>query len=222
MSTTEPSTIADQVAHLQEGMAAQLPADVRAAFTADQQRLALAGIPAGAAQPGTVLPDPELLGPHGTPTTLSALRAGRPAVVVFYRGAWCPYCNLALRTYQEQLVPALSQRGVTLIAVSPQKPDGSLSMAETNALTFDVVSDPGNQIATTLGIVTTPSDDARAATEQLGLDLREANAAGDYELPMPTVLVVDASGTITWSDVHPDYTTRTEVGDILAAVSRLG
>lgn len=222
MSTTEPNTIAARVAHLQAGMATQLPGDALAAFTADQQRMARAGVPAGAAQAGTTLPDPELLGPHGTATTLSALRAGRPAVVVFYRGAWCPYCNLALKTYQEELVPALARRGVAMIAISPQKPDGSLSMAETNALTFDVVSDPGNQIATALGIVIVPSEDSRAATEQLGLDLREANADGGYGLPMPTVLVVNAGGVIAWSDVHPDYTTRTEVAEIMAAVDRLG
>ena len=106
------------------------------------------------------MPDGELLDVQGVPTTLAQVRAGRPAVVVFYRGAWCPYCNLALRTYQAELVPALAARGVELIAVSPQKPDGSLTMAETNKLTFSVVSDPGNQLASALGILSGPEPGA--------------------------------------------------------------
>lgn len=222
MSTTEPATIATQVAHMQQGMAGHLPTEAIEAFTADQKRMVQEGVAPGAAQPGTALPDPELVDAHGKSTTISTLRAHRPAVVVFYRGAWCPYCNLTLKTYQDQLVPELSSRGVPLIAISPQKPDGSLSTAEANALTFDVVSDPGNQIASALGIVITPSEASRAVTQQLGIDLREANADGGYELPMPTVLVVDSHGVIAWSDIHPDYTTRTEVAEILAAVNRLG
>ncbi len=85
-----------------------------------------------------------------------------------------------------------------------------------------MVSDPGNQIASALGIVVTPSAASRAVSQQLGVDLREANADGGYELPMPTVLIVDGDGVIAWSDIHPDYTTRTEVAEILAAVAQLG
>jgi peroxiredoxin len=221
MSTTEPATIAAQVAEMQAGMAGQLPDEVIEVFTADQRRMVADGTAPGAAAPGTPLPDPELLDTQGNPAHISRLRGGRPAVVVFYRGAWCPYCNLALKAYQDQLVPALTRNGIPLIAVSPQKPDGSLSTAEVNALTFDVVSDPGNQVAKALGIVTSPSEASREVTQQLGIDLREANADGGYELPIPTVVLVDGDGVIVWSDIHPDYTTRTEVADILSAVAQL-
>ncbi|SBS72834.1 conserved hypothetical protein [uncultured Mycobacterium sp.] len=221
MSTTEPVTIATQVAQLQAGLAGHLPTEAIEVFIADQKRMVAEGAAPGAARPGTSLPDPELLDRHGNPVRVGALRANRAAVLVFYRGAWCPYCNLALKAYQDQLVPELAKRDVPLIAISPQKPDGSLSTAEANALTFDVVSDPGNQIASALGIVTTPSEASRSVTQQLGIDLREANADGGYELPMPTVLVVDRDGVIAWSDIHPDYTTRTEVAEILAAVAQL-
>ena len=105
-----------------------------------------------------------------------------------------------------------------MIAVSPQKPDGSLSAAETNQLTYAVVSDPGNQLASALGILTEPSAEAAAAQQKLGLDLAEHNADGGLTLPMPTTVVVDAAGVIRWIDVHPNYTTRSEVPDILAAV----
>jgi peroxiredoxin len=139
-------------------------------------------------------------------------------VVVLYRGAWCPYCNVALRTYQAELVPALTERGVALIAISPQTPDGSMSSVELNDLTYTVASDPGNQLAVALGVETQPSGDALAAQVSLGLDLTERNADRRTTLPMPTVVVIDGAGVIRWIDVHPNYATRTEVRDILAAV----
>jgi peroxiredoxin len=139
-------------------------------------------------------------------------------VVVLYRGAWCPYCNVALRTYQAELVPALTERGVALIAISPQTPDGSMSSVELNDLTYTVASDPGNQLAVALGVETQPSGDALAAQVSLGLDLTERNADRRTTLPMPTVVVLDGAGVIRWIDVHPNYATRTEVRDILAAV----
>ncbi len=167
------------------------------------------------------MPDGEVLDVHGSPTTLAAVRGERPAVVVFYRGAWCPYCNIALRTYQHDLVPDLADRGIALIAISPQKPDGSLSAQETNELTYTVVSDPGNRLAEKLGIVFHQPAEVVAAQANLGLQLAEANAEGDTGLPMPTVLVVDAGGVIRWIDVHPNYTERSEVADILAAVAAI-
>jgi peroxiredoxin len=163
------------------------------------------------------LPDAELLDAHGQLTTPTAARDGKPAVVVFYRGAWCPYCNLTLRTYQEQLVGPLADRGAVLIAVSPQRPDGSLTMQQTNELTFTVVSDPGNQIAAQLSILTAPTADAQQAQAAMGLDLTAVNADGTHTLPMPTTVIVDTDGVIRWIDVHPNYATRTEPSEILAA-----
>jgi peroxiredoxin len=214
-STATP--IAEQVPVLVASLATQAPAEALGAFAAEQQQLDQAGVPAGVTTPGTPVPDAGLLDVHGQPTTLSAARDGRPAVIVFYRGAWCPYCNLALRTYQEQLVGPLTDRGAVLIAVSPQKPDGSLTMQQANELTFTVVSDPGNQIAARLGILTAPTDDAQHAQAAMGLDLTAVNADGTRTLPMPTTVIVDSNGIIRWIDVHPNYATRTEPAEILAA-----
>jgi peroxiredoxin len=216
--TMHTLTISEQAHALAAGSAANLPADVIAAFAADQSALGARGIPQNVVAPGSAMPDGDMLDVYGAPASLARLRGGRPAVVVFYRGAWCPYCNIALRTYQAELVPALGERGFELIAVSPQKPDGSLTSAQSNELTYSVASDPGNHIATALGILTEPSPDSVAAQVKLGLDLTEVNADGGKALPMPTVVVVDAAGIIRWIDVHPNYTTRSEVADILAAV----
>ncbi|MFG2847089.1 peroxiredoxin-like family protein [Kitasatospora sp. NPDC048296] len=215
------TTIADLVAHAQPQLAAGLPDEARAAFGAELDRLVRQGTPAGVAAPGTAMPDGDLLDAYGEPTTLAAARAGRPAVVVFYRGAWCPYCNLTLRAYQETLVGELEARGVALMALSGQKPDGSLSMAEKHDLTYAVLSDPGNRIAEQLGIVFTPGEAAREAQAALGIELTEINADGTARLPLAATVLVDATGTIRWIDVHPDFTTRSEPGRILAAVDSL-
>lgn len=216
--TTQTPSIGEQTQAFVTGPAAAMPAEILGAFAAEQVGLDAAGVPAGVSAAGALMPDGDLLDVHGAATSLAQIRAGRPTVVVFYRGVWCPYCNIALRTYQTELAPALADRGVAMIAVSPQKPDGSLTAAQTNELTYAVLSDPGNQLASALGILTAPSAQAAAAQQQLGLVLAEHNADGGPTLPMPTTVVVDATGVIRWIDVHPNYTTRSEVPDILAAV----
>jgi peroxiredoxin len=218
---TSPSTITERVAQMHTTMTAQPPSEVMGAFAREQAELAAGGFPAGIAPAGTVLPDAELLDVHGTATTLSAAAGGGTSVLVFYRGAWCPYCNIALPVYQEQLLPELTGRGIRLIAVSPQKPDGSLTMQQKNGLAFTVVSDPGNTIAGRLGILTRPSQEARAAQLELGLDLAAVNADGTDTLPMPATVILDAARTVRWIDVHPDYTTRTEPRQVIDALDHL-
>ncbi|MFJ5212357.1 peroxiredoxin-like family protein [Streptomyces nigra] len=211
--------IADQVAELAESMAGQAPTEVLKAFHAEQLELDAAGVPAHVIEAGSRLPDASLLDHEGNVTTLGQTRQGRPAVLVFYRGAWCPYCNVALRTYQQELTAELNARGIALIAVSPQKPDGSLTIAEAHELSYAVLSDPGSVLGHALGIVTRPNDQVQQAQVSLGLDLTEVNADGTVDIVMPTVVVIDAEGVVRWIDVHPNYTTRTEPAEILKAVS---
>jgi peroxiredoxin len=215
------TTIAARVALAQPQFAERLPAEVGAAFGAELNRLVAEGVPAAVATPGTVMPGGDLLDASGQATTLTAVRAGRPAVVVFYRGTWCPYCNLTLRAYQETLVDELDARAVALVAISPQKPDGSLSMTQKHDLSYAVLSDPGNQIAGRLGIVFTLGAGARHGQARIGVGLTDLNADGTPDLPLATTAVVDALGVIRWIDVHPDYTTRSEPAQILAALGYL-
>jgi Redoxin len=102
------ATITEQVAHFQQAGAGQMPAEVAEGFAAEQRALAAVGELPDTAQAGTPLPDGDLLDVTGQPTTLTAAFDGKPAVIVFYRGGWCPYCNIALHAYQAQLVPDLA------------------------------------------------------------------------------------------------------------------
>ncbi len=210
----EPVSIASQVDDLR---ATRVPNPV---FTAEQDALAKTSrallVPLG-----SPFPDGDLTDASGRPTTLRAVLAGNPGVIIFYRGAWCPYCNIALRTYRDQLTVPLREMGVRLVAISPQTADGSMTMQEKLDLDFAVLSDPGNQIAGALGILTHPSDDARAIQLEHGLDITTANADGTTNLPMPTTAIINADGTLAWIDVHPDYTTRTEPAQILDALNAI-
>jgi peroxiredoxin len=215
------TTISEQVHEMRAGQPPKPEGAPANPFEVEQAALSAAGVPAGVASVGSTVADAELLDPHGASTSLYAALGGKRGVVVFYRGVWCPFCNIALKTYQAELLPELDERGVPLIAISPQKPDGSLTIAEKDELTFAVLSDAGNKIAAALGIVTAPSPDALAAQLSHGMDLTAINVDGTTGLPMPTTIIVGADGTLEWIDVHPDYTTRSEPADILTALDAL-
>ena len=180
------------------------------------------GSPAGAVKAGDRLEPFTLDDATGTAVSLGQLVENGPAVIVFYRGGWCPYCNLALRAYQQDLLPELGAFGARLAAISPQNPDQSLSTSEKAELAFTVLSDPGCGVARRLGIAFQQADEVLGAQRQLGLDLAQANADGSAWLPRPTVLIVDQDRTVRFADIQPDYTARTEVADILAALAGLG
>jgi peroxiredoxin len=211
-------TIREQSAQLQAAAAERLPADVLQVFDRSIQRSVTQGVPADSIKVGSVLEPFILDDATGTPVSLDDIVEAGPAVIVFYRGGWCPYCNLALRTYQHELLPQLSPFGARLVAISPQAPDESLSTVEKAGLDFTVLSDPGSRLADHLGIAFEQADDVLAAQRTLGLDLAKANAEGATRLPRPTVLIVDQARTVRFVDVQPDYTARTEVADIVASL----
>ncbi|MDK8172316.1 peroxiredoxin-like family protein [Curtobacterium citreum] len=214
-------TIARQVDEFNEGFTAQIGPELSAVFDGEQRDLRNAGVPGGVVAVGDAAPDGPLVTSTGETTSLQAVRGDAPTVLVFYRGAWCPYCNITLRTYQQELLPALQERGVQLVAVSPQTPEAAEQSIANGELAFPVLTDPENVLAGRFGIVTEPSAAARAAHTQLGFDVADSNADDTAAVPFPSVFVLDDSGVVRFADVHVDYTTRTEVAEVLAAVDAL-
>ena len=215
-------TIGEQSEQLKAAAADHLPPEVLDVFDRSIEGFLREGVPAGAIAAGDSLESFTLDDANGIPITLDQLVAGGPAVIVFYRGGWCPYCNLALRTYQRELLPELDRFGSRLVAISPQSPDQSLSTAEKAELDFTVLSDPASRLARRIGISFQQSEDVLEAQRKLGLDLAQVNAEGSIQLPRPTVLIVDQDHTVRFVDVQPDYTARTEVAEILRALSDMG
>ncbi len=199
----------------------QTPAEVRDTFARATTELAASGQAERALRAGESAPLFELADATGRPVSLTERLSGGPVVLVFYRGAWCPYCNLTLRAL-EQIQGELAARGARLIAISPQRPDDSLSLAEKHGLTFDVLSDPGCATAKLFGLAFEPADYLVDVYSRIGLDLEGANADGGRLLPIPATFVIGADGIITWSLANADYTRRAEPADILAALDALG
>ena len=173
-----------------------------------------------AAQPGDLAPDFVLPGAHGNSVCLSGLLRQGPVVVTFYRGGWCPYCNIQLRAY-EAILSQIRALGASLIAISPQLPDGSLDTAETNALTFEVLSDVGNQVARSFGLVYALPEELRAAMRSNNKVLPTLNGDDSWELPVPATFVIAADQRIVLASIEVDYRKRLEPDEILSALKRL-
>jgi peroxiredoxin len=175
------------------------------------QRARQAGEPA----PAIVLPDA-----HGKTFDVASLLAKGPVIVTFYRGGWCPYCNLELKAYQDVL-PRIVAAGAGLVAVSPEKPDDSLSTTEKNALTFPVLSDVGQQVGKAFGLVYAFTDELRSAYDGFNLDIPSKNGApGDWSLPLSATYVIGSDGLILFADTAVDYRRRTDPLDVLAVLER--
>ncbi|MGW2027456.1 peroxiredoxin-like family protein [Streptomyces decoyicus] len=198
----------------------ELPAAAREVMERAGRDLAASGQAARARQAGDTAPRFCLPTATGATVTLDALLAAGPVVLTFYRGAWCPYCNLALRALQQQRTE-ISARGAQLAAISPQIPDESLTLTEKHALAFDVLSDLGSDTAKQYGLSFDLPDDLAAVYDSFGFDLQRVNGGHPRTLPIPATYVIDRDGTIRWAFVDTDYTARAEPSDILAALDAL-
>ena len=174
----------------------------------------------GSLQVGAKAPDFELPNPTGQRIKLSTLLADGPVVLSFYRGEWCPYCNLEIRALQ-QMLPEFQQYGAQVIAISPEQPDNTLTMQEKHDLRFPVLSDAGNAVARSYGLTFALTPDLHPIYKDFGIDLPTRNGDESYELPIPATYVVDRAGTIRYAYVNADYTQRAEPAEVLAAVRQL-
>jgi len=182
--------------------------------------LQASGIADGVVGEGQTAPDFELPDAKGGTVRLSEKLQGGPVVVSFYRGQWCPYCNLELRALQNAL-PEFQKRGAQLIAISPQTPDSSLSTAEKNELTFEVLSDVGNAIAREYGLVFTLSEELRPVYTKFGIDVPAHNGDRTFELPIPATYVVGRDGVIALAFANADYIARLDPSAIIDALDQL-
>ncbi|WP_423998167.1 peroxiredoxin-like family protein [Maribacter sp. IgM3_T14_3] len=142
-----------------------------------------------------------------------------PVVLTWYRGGWCPYCNITLHYLQEKL-PEIKKTGATLIAITPELPDNSLSTSEKNKLEFTVLSDVGNVVGKEYGVVYTLTNQVASIYEE-GFGLSEVNGDDSNELPLAATYVIDTDAVIQYAFLDADYTERAEVTDILEALHKL-
>jgi peroxiredoxin len=214
--TTTPS-FADQRDEFDAGLAEQAPTELLEGFgriIAEQAAVDYAGraLKVGDRAPDFTLPDQ-----LGRQVTLAGQLQHGPVVLIFYRGEWCPYCNLMLRTYGLRAAE-FSERGARLVAVSPQTPDNSLTMAEKHSLQFPVLSDEGGEVIGTYGLKYDVDGQSRKLYEAVGSDVAKFNGKGGWILPAPAVFVIDRERNVRFVAVNGDYTQRAEPDEALAAL----
>jgi peroxiredoxin len=183
-----PSSLAHQIQQFHEAIRGRVPEEVATTLSRELVRLAESGIVDGSLRTGSSAPDFALPDQSGETVQLSKLLRNGPAVVTFYRGGWCLYCNLQLRAYQAVL-PSIAARGARLVAISPRTPDFTLSTVQEKGLAFPVFSDVGNYVARRYGLVFVLSDALQDLQKKFENEVPRFN--GDsWELPMPGTFII--------------------------------
>jgi peroxiredoxin len=211
------TSLKDSIATFTAGMAKHAPPEVVATLGAEIHKLAESGIAKRSLQVGAKAPEFSLPDAHGKVVALASLLAKGPAVVTFYRGGWCPFCDLQLRAYQG-VSSQIHDLGAELVAVSPQTPDYALSDVEKKELTFPVLTDKGNAAARQYGLVFSLSEVMRQLQSGFGNPIPKFNGDDSWELPMPGTFVLDRGGVVRLAHVDPDFMKRLEPAAILEAL----
>jgi peroxiredoxin len=213
-----PLTLQDEIDAFVEKIIASVTPDVlelmkKATLTLVESDITKEAIKTGDAAPAFTLPDAE-----GALVSSEDLYANGPLILTFYRGAWCPYCNMQLVAYEKYL-EQFKAAGATLVAISPNLPDFTQAAVDKNDLKFPVLSDVKNVVAKQFQLVYQLDESLRPIYNAWGFDIPGQNGDDTYEIPLAATYIIDASGNVIYSFVDADYTKRAEPADLLAALS---
>jgi peroxiredoxin len=218
---TQVQSLNRTLAEFQAKRAETMPAD-RLKINVDQRRLLVETADRSAfVKPGDTVQPFTLAEVDGEALGLEALLRKGPLVLIFFRFAGCPACNVALPYYNQHLAPELHRLGATLVGVSPQVPGKLRDIKERHNLDFAIATDTDNALARRFGILYSFDEASRRISLESGSPIGEVTGTGTWELPMPTAVVIDRSGTVRFADVSPDWLVRTEPTDIIAAVQAI-
>ncbi len=195
------------------------PAEKAASYQDGIDVVAASGIYARALKTGAKAPDFTLKNAAGEEVALGALLKKGPVILTWYRGGWCPYCNLALAALAEKL-PAITEAGGQLVALTPELPEHADETAKKNNLPFIVLSDPGNRVAREFGAVFKMTPEVAAAMQK-GAGLHQRNGDESDELPLAAAYVIAPDGTITYAFLDADYRNRAEPDRLVAALEAI-
>ncbi|AZG74840.1 peroxiredoxin-like family protein [Shewanella livingstonensis] len=212
--------LTEKLNEFKKGFTENVPQDIQGLMQQATQNLADSGIVLNTPKKGDKLAEFSLINAQGTDVSLSSLLENGPVVVTFYRGGWCPYCNLALREYQASL-EEIKALGATLVAITPELADASLSTTEKNELQFEVLTDTNAQYAKDLGLVFTLPEELRPVYLSFGIAVEEHNGANQFDLPLAATFVVAQDGTIASAFVEVDYTLRQEPSEVIKVLKSL-
>ena len=213
-------TLAEQTQETVEAFIGGLSEDVQQTVGEVFERLLSSNITDHAKNLGDTAPEFRLPNVKGGKTTLSELLESGPVVLSFYRGGWCPFCNLEFKALHDKL-PEMQALGATLVGISPETLTVSQQTVQDHALDFIVLSDEGNRVARDYGLIMVVDEAIRPHYLQWGIDIPASNGDETFELPVPATYVIDQAGVIRAAHVDKDYTKRMEPADIVAALKAL-
>jgi len=195
------------------------PADKAKTYQDGIDAVAASGILEKALKKGDKAPDFTLKTPEGKEVRLSELLKSGPVVLTWYRGGWCPYCNLTLLSLQKVL-PEIKAAGGQILALNPELDSYTVETTDKNHLEFDVLSDRGNAVAHQYGIVFKMTPDVARAMRE-GAKTNTRNGDDSDELPLAAAYVIAQDGTITYAFLDADYRNRAEPSRLVEEVKTL-
>lgn len=214
------SRLIDEIKNYQEIFKEKVPQEFQETMLAATEKLKDAKISQNAKKEGDKALDFTLKNALNKDISLDDLLLENDFVVVnFYRGQWCPYCNLELQAFQS-INKELQDLNAKLVAISPQTPDASLSTKEKNELEFEVLSDTNNALAQNYGLVFNLAEELRPIYSGFGIDIVGLNEEDSFDLPMPATYVINKNKEIIFSFIDEDYTKRSEPQTILDIIRK--
>ena len=208
------SNLRERIAEYDAAKAKKVSSEILEAMADGTRRLEDMRITDRSLKTGDKVPDFTLPNHRGEPRRLYDMLAESVVVLNFYRGGWCPYCNLELNALQQAL-PEIEASGARLVAISPELPDKTLDTQQRHELAFDVLSDVGNKISEDFGLVFALPEPLRPIYANLGIDIPAFNGDSSFVLPVPASYVIDSDGTVRFHFVNADYTRRLEPDELL-------
>jgi len=210
-------TLREQLKELADGSAQRHPGKSQDIMRSAIAQLESTDILAHALKTGDYIPKIQLSNATGTIILLNDILKEHKVVLTFYRGTWCPYCNLELRALQHML-PQIEAKGAKLVAISPQTPDNTLSTTQKNELTFEVLSDIGGVVAHEMNLIYKIPTALVDLYKTFNIDLTKSNGNLENELPIAATYVVEQSGQISYHFLAEDYKLRADPEDIIKSL----
>lgn len=220
LPTKTRTSLADALKKTAEESSKKMSPSMKATVKRATSELIESNILSKALKKGDMLPEFTLTDfKHGSISSKKLLEKG-PIIITFYRGGWCPYCNLQLRDLQLHL-KSIKKAGAQLVAISPEKPDSTAKTIEKNKLDFYVLSDANGAVSKKFGLIFTMNDDLIELYKKFGINLEENNNSDKWELPLAATYIVNQSGQIEYSFVNADYTKRAETTELVKIIKSL-
>jgi peroxiredoxin len=213
-------SLKEQLAENRAAWFQRVPAERQAMIQRHIEQLRSGAIARTMLKVGDQAPAIVLENAKGATVDVGTLLKNGPVIVSFYRGGWCSYCNLELRAWQT-ILPEIVAAGASLVAISPEKPDDTVSTADKNALTFEVLSDVGQKVGRAFGLVYEFTEELKRAYNGFNLDIPALNGTpGEWALPVSATYVIDRNGSIVYAYTDVDYRDRANPRDILNVLTR--